>query len=270
MLASNLTTKVAEAFTNQSIIFDEIDNNNPLLLKLRTQVRGHVCNYLKDGDSLLELNAGTGLDALYFTKKFKIKIHAIDISEGMLHQFNQKIIKENQEVNITTQHLSYLNINELSYRNFDYVFSNFGGLNCTSKLNNVMNQLPQILKPGAILTFVIMPPFCPWEILWIFRSNFKKAFRRFKKGGSDSIVENTVFKTWYYSYFSLKKMLGKQFKPLDVESMSLVFPPPQSTKFAKKYPKLLLTLEKVDKIIRHIPPFKKWGDHYIASFQFNP
>ena len=115
------SNKVAEAFSNQSIIFDKIDNNNLLLLKLRDQVRDHVCNYLKDGDSLLELNAGTGLDALYFNKKFKIKIHAIDISKGMLHQFNQNSKTNNQNCDYSIRLFLNRKVVELKYYLFDFL-----------------------------------------------------------------------------------------------------------------------------------------------------
>ncbi len=261
---------VEMAFTNQSTSFDAFDISNPILIKLRAQVRKHVGHFIKENDFLLEMNAGTGLDALYFSEKYNVRIHAIDISEGMLNQFEAKVQLKKLEGKITYEKLSFMNLSDVPYRNFDYVFSNFGGLNCTGNLNIVLSQLPTILKPGAIITLVIMPVICPWEFMWLFTRNYKKTFRRFHKNGSNAKIENDHFTTWHYSYSIIKKMLGKQFKPLKVESMSLLFPPPQSIKFAKQNPRLLKTLERLDKLFGSILPFNKWGDHYIASFQFQP
>ena len=60
---------VEMAFTNQSTSFDAFDISNPILIKLRAQVRKHVGHFIKENDFLLEINAGTGLDALYFSEK---------------------------------------------------------------------------------------------------------------------------------------------------------------------------------------------------------
>ncbi len=81
---------VSEAFSRQSVNFDEADYNNPILKWMRTRVRGHVLNLWKPGERVLELNAGTGLDSIFFAEK-GFYIHATDNAPGMLHVLNKKI-----------------------------------------------------------------------------------------------------------------------------------------------------------------------------------
>jgi len=57
---------VDRAFSKQSLHYDEEDRTNHILIDMREQVYAHVNNYLKPGSSILELNAGTGIDAVHF------------------------------------------------------------------------------------------------------------------------------------------------------------------------------------------------------------
>ncbi len=64
------------------------------------------------------------------------------------------------------------------------IFSNFAGLNCTGKLDQVLLSFDPLLKPGGLVTLVLLPPFCVWETALVLKGKFKTAFRRFfsKKG----------------------------------------------------------------------------------------
>src|SRR6185369_1354202 len=98
----------------------------------------------------------------------------------------------------SVQQLSYDRLDRLRGQKFDFVFSNFGGLNCINYLTRVTKNLPSILNSGAFITWVIMPPVCPWEILSIFKGN-RNAFRRFNKSGVMAHLEGKQFKVWYHS-----------------------------------------------------------------------
>ena len=57
---------------------------------MREQVYAHVNNYLKPGSSILELNAGTGIDAVHFAS-LGHRVHATDLSSGMIKQIRDKM-----------------------------------------------------------------------------------------------------------------------------------------------------------------------------------
>ena len=71
------------AFSAQAPYFDSYEKNNLILQWMRRQVYNHVEEFLSPSDSIFELNAGTGIDAVYFARKGH-SVFAIDIAEGML------------------------------------------------------------------------------------------------------------------------------------------------------------------------------------------
>jgi len=174
----------AKAFTAQSAVFDDIYAANTIVTYKRRRVRAHVSQYLKPGATILELNSGTGDDALFFAKQ-GFRIHATDVSNGMQQQLQQKIQDHNLEHLVSNELCSFTRLYLLKNRGpFDHIFSNFAGLNCTGELNTVLLSLPVLLKPGGTVTLVILPKFCLWESLMIFKGKFKTATRRwFSKNG---------------------------------------------------------------------------------------
>src|ERR1700761_2213714 len=99
---SNINEYFAEeAFSKQSVIFDEIYRTNSIVEYKRQRVRQHVLNYIKPGAHILELNAGTGDDALFFAKQGFV-VHATDISVGMQAQLKQKM-EQNAVQSLVTQ-----------------------------------------------------------------------------------------------------------------------------------------------------------------------
>src|ERR1700753_1802911 len=93
---------INKAFTKQSYHYDKDDEENAILQWMRKVGRGHVLKFLKEEGKILELNAGTGLDALYFGKK-GYSVHATDLAEGMVREVEQKIKKNNLGQKMTYQ-----------------------------------------------------------------------------------------------------------------------------------------------------------------------
>ena len=109
---------------------------------MRKQVYEHVNNFLKAQSKILELNAGTGIDALYFIGHGH-RVHATDLSDGMIRELKKKVGNYDLGDKLTIQQLSFTHLDEINENAFDFVFSNFGGLNCEDELNNVSSHLPQ-------------------------------------------------------------------------------------------------------------------------------
>ena len=82
---------------------------------------------------------------------------------------------------------------------FDAVFSDLGGLNCIPNLTPVIRELPRVLKPGGLVTWVLMPPICLWEMAEIFRGHFRLAFRRLAQRGTRSHLEGLHFDVYYFT-----------------------------------------------------------------------
>jgi ubiquinone/menaquinone biosynthesis C-methylase UbiE len=256
---------VDRAFGKQSLHYDEDDFQNIILKEWRQHVYAHVHQFLKPEQQILELNAGTGIDALYFASKGN-PVHATDLSEGMIKEIEKKVEKS-QIKEFTCQRLSYDQLQHIHGRQFDYVFSNFGGLNCQDDLTRVTQLLPALLNKGGHVTWVIMPRICVWEIAGLFKGHGKKAFRRLNQNGAISHLEGEYFRTFYYSLSSIKKSFGPKFRFIRAEGLGALSPPPHRNDLAKKRPLLYSILRKIDSSLRNSWPFNRWADHIIVTFQ---
>ncbi len=260
---------VKEAFSRQAEIFDSYEEGNEILKWMRLVTRKHLLRHLKENDEILELNSGTGLDAVFLAEK-GFKIHCTDISYGMLKKLEEKIINSELKNLITFQALSFTELDRLSGKPFDYIFSNFGGLNCTKNLSEVFKHFTKLLKPGGRVTLVIIPPVCPVELALVFRGKFKTAFRRLHKNGVEVNVEGIKFTTYYHSLRNTIKALGPEFGVIEIQGLASISPPPYMINFPKRYPDAYKKLIKFDEKLSHVFPFNRWADHFIITAEYKP
>ena len=239
------SSAVNKAFSAQSVHFDHDDRSNKVLIDLRKQVYRHLARFVQPHSRILELNAGTGIDASFLTSQGH-SVLATDLSDGMIHEMKKK--------NIDARQLSYENIDSITQK-FDYVFSNFGGLNCIDDLGKVTKHLPGLLKQGGYVTWVIMPPVCPWEMLSL-------TFRRFREEGVMAHIDGHYFRTWYHSLSDIKKAFGDQFDFIESEGLAALSPPPHKTNFFA-----YRLSRKIDGILNRTFPFNRWADHIIVTFR---
>lgn len=260
--------KVNLAFTKQSLIYDEYEKSNEILEWMRQQVYDAALKYLKPGDKILELNSGTGRDSLYFAK-LGFEVLCTDLSDGMIEKISEKIKKENPGNRIRVLQCSFTELDKLSDEKFDFIFSNFGGLNCINDLRAVTRHFPNLLNENGKVCLVIMPPVCPWEIIQIFKFKFKFASRRFSKFGADANVEGVSFKTYYFSYKKIKSAFGSKFKITYKQGLAVFTPIPQMENFIKKHLTLVKLLQKLDEMFSKHFPFNLVGDHLIIIAEYN-
>jgi len=268
-ISANINEHLAEAaFTSQSDIFDEIYSGNTIVNYKRERVRAHVMQYLPVNSSILELNSGTGEDALFFTQNGH-KVHATDISAGMQQQLRQKIELDGMQNSISNELCSFTKLDQLSNKGpYDLIFSNFAGLNCTNELDKVLASFNELLKPDGMVTLVILPKFCLWETLLIFKGKFRAAFRRFfSSNGSRAHIEGTYFKCWYYNPSFIVNRLKGQFKLLSIEGLCTIVPPSYIEGFAEKHPITYRILRDKENKLKSRWPWKYIGDYYIISLQ---
>jgi len=259
---------VSNAFSRQSLVFDEEDQGNPVIQRMRKQVHAHVLSLLKPGDKILELNAGTGIDAIFFAEQ-GYQVLATDNAQGMINTLTQKVKTHSLQDKIQIQKCSFNNLEEIKSDNFNHIFSNFGGLNCAENINQVLGQFNRLLKPGGIATLVIMPRICPFEMLLALKGNFKIAFRRLTKKGVPSHLEGVYFNTYYYSPKQIIAAFGKNYSKVSITGLGIITPPPYLNKFPLQHPKLFKTLATLEEKINTKTPFNAWADHFIISVKKN-
>ncbi|WP_258104621.1 bifunctional 2-polyprenyl-6-hydroxyphenol methylase/3-demethylubiquinol 3-O-methyltransferase UbiG [Marinoscillum sp. MHG1-6] len=257
-------TDVAEAFGRQSVIFDQIYDANPIVSYMRERIRSRVLKLLNTKDEILEINAGTGTDAIYFARH-GYHVTAIELSQRMVNRAQEKIQQLQLQNQVDFICKSFIDINELP-GTYDFVYSNFGGLNCTPDIKMVLEDLISKLKPGGSGLLTILPPFTLWEKLFLLKGNTKIAFRRKFKGASSAHIEGQHFDCWYYTPQYVKSIIEPLVDQIQIEGLCIFSPPSFLEKFPVKYPKLYSGLTSIDHVVAKWPLFRSIGDYFIISF----
>jgi SAM-dependent methyltransferase len=260
---------IAEAFSRKAQVYDTFGEDHPNLARMRARVRAQVERFLMPGARLLELNAGTGGDAVYFARRGHTVL-ATDISPGMVAEIRAKAAAGNFGEALQVRQVSFTELDQLDAPPFDLVFSNMGGLNCISDLRAVTRHLPGLLKPAGVVVFVIMPPICPWEWGGMIRGDWRASFRRLTPGGVMASVEGVRFRTFYFSPSRVARAFGDGFARAGLASLSLFTPPADRKNFARRFPRLYGWLAAVDDRLAGVFPFNHWGDFFILSMRRLP
>src|SRR5215467_10721559 len=113
--------QAAAAFTEQSSIFDELYSKNSIVNYKRKRVREHVLNLLAPGSSILELNAGTGEDAIFFANH-GFHVHATDISTGMQEMLVKKVSAAKLDDLVSNELCSFTSLENLQNKGpYDHI-----------------------------------------------------------------------------------------------------------------------------------------------------
>ncbi len=265
MMAQLQEYNVSDAFSRQSAVFDEIDDNNTLIGWVRERVRQEVLQWMPAQAQMLELNCGTGIDSFFFAAQ-GAQVLATDNAPGMLAQVAAKAAHYKGAGSVTPLQCSFNNLEQLADRRFDYVFSDFGGLNCTPDLDKVLRDIDVLLKPGGYCTLVIMPRICPWEMVMALKGKFKTAFRRLQKAGTQAHLEGVHFTCYYYDPAFVQQHLPN-FELKALKGLSIVVPPPFIEHFREKHNGWFNRLEQLENRIWDKAPFNRWCDHYVITLQ---
>ncbi len=260
---------ISEAFSRTAEKYDGFALDHPNQTRMRNKVYSHFTNLLSPGARILELNCGTGTDAVELGRRGH-HVHATDIAPGMLDRLRAKVRKSGLQDHITVEERSFLSLADVPGAPFDAIFSDLGGLNCIADLSPVIRQLPKVLKPGGIVTWVLMSHVCLWEMAEVFRGHPRLAFRRFARGAVRSHLEGLYFDVYYFSPRQVVRWFGDDFELLALEGLSVLTPTAESKNFAKRNRRLYRALSWLDDRLAPHWPWNGWGDFYIASFRYSP
>lgn len=215
------------------------------------------------GDRVLELNCGTGEDAVHLGAR-GVRVLATDISEPMLAVAHAKV----EHAGLTgTVELARVAIERLPHAapdGFDGAFSNFGGLNCIDDLPAVARALAAMLRPGAPALLCVMGPLVPWEWGWhLAHGQPRKAVRRLRRGGT----------AWrgltirYPSIGGVRRAFAPHFAQRRVAAIGALVPPSYAEAWAQRHPRLLALLDRWERRLETLPPLPWLADHYLIELE---
>jgi ubiquinone/menaquinone biosynthesis C-methylase UbiE len=260
---------IAEAFSLTAEKYDSFAQDHPHLTRIRNKVYAHVARYVPPGAHILELNAGTGTDAVQLARR-GYRVHATDVAPGMLDRIHLKVRDLHLEDRVTVEQRSFLSLDDVSGAPFDAIFSNLGGLNCVPDLSPVIAQLPGVLRAGGVVTWVIMPHVCLWEMAEVFRGHFSLAFRRFSRAAVRANLEGLHFDVYYFSPRQVLDWFGREYEQIALEGLSVLTPTAESKSFARNFPRAYQLLSWLDDRLSRHWPWSGWGDFFILSLRFLP
>lgn len=228
-----------------------------------------VWDYLTEqniaGKHILEINCGTGEDAVFLAKKINT-VFATDSSEHMLAVAQKKIDDQSLTSKIELAEWDLNTPFPYQHKKFDIIFSNFGGLNCISpeRLKELSSEFHNLLNTNGRLIFVIMGRFCLMEsIYFLLKGKFSTACRRRAKGAVNArINENTFVDTWYYSPAEIIKLLDGQFEFVKRKPVGVFIPPGYLEKYFANKKWLLKVLKYSDICVRRFRFLSNCSDHY--------
>lgn len=259
----NYLIHTKDSFDKISASFDEEDLSNDILQWMRKSVYEIYFSYFNSGDRLLELNAGTGIDAVHLALN-GIKVFATDISDRMIDQLIKKIAVNDLREMITTGNFSFDEIDKVNETGFDGAVSNFGGLNCINDFSYLSDSLSGRIKPGGFFIASVMNTFCPWEIFYfLLKLDHRNAFRRFHKGGIQANLSEFRIKSFYFYPKEFASHFQEHFTVEKIYSLGLFTPPPYLYGINNKFKKVVKIFMKLDEMTKNIFPFNRIGDHFV-------
>jgi ubiquinone/menaquinone biosynthesis C-methylase UbiE len=245
-------------FDAVAVHYDETFTNTEIGKLQRARVWNYLNSVLPNKPiSILELNCGTGEDAIWFAKKGHTVL-ATDISEKMVEVTRAKVEGFSLSEKITVKQLDINEIDKVSTtHNFDLVFSNFGGLNCLkeSELNSLSEKIKILLKPNGKFIAVVMPDFCMIESIYLlFKFRTQEIFRR--KSVQQVKINDSVVETYYYHPKKFYEFFKSDFIINKIIAVGVFIPPSYLNIFFKRKSNTLKFLNKLE---------GSFGNHTIAA-----
>lgn len=259
-------------FNKIAATYDESFTNTKIGRLQRNIVHSYLDKALFNNRQLniLELNCGTGEDAVWFAERGHTVL-ATDTSEEMLrvtekkvsqYNFNDKI--KTKKVDLTSFETSNLN------EKFDLIFSNFGGINCIDQtsITHLGNVLPLLLNTKGRLIFVIMSKFCFWEsFYYLMKLQFKEVFRRSKNDFTKVDIGGSIVHTYYYSSQSIFNFFIDNFKLVATVPIGFLIPPSYLNQFFERNDNLLNYLNKFERLSSKFRFLSNVSDHFLMDME---
>ena len=221
------------------------------------------------GQRILEINCGTGVDALHLVRQ-GVEVVACDSAPGMIAVARRRSGLAESRVSIDFRILPTERIAELRNEGpFDGIFSNFAGLNCIQDLAPVARDLARLVKPRGKAILCLFGHFCLWETVWyLTRGDFPKATRRFnRRGSAGTLSPRSVVRVWYPSVRQIKRMFSPHFSLKSRKGVGVVVPPSYLGSLAARFPRLFPIASEIDPWLGRCMGLRAVADHMLLTFE---
>jgi ubiquinone/menaquinone biosynthesis C-methylase UbiE len=259
--------QTVQAFDSLAARYDDLFTRSMIGRAQRSAVWKVLNETFHAGDHILEINCGTGEDALFLARN-GLSVVACDASEQMVQTARQRMECEDPDAPIRfevlpTEQLSRLHADDL----FDGALSNFSGLNCVKNLQQTARDLAALVTPGAPVLLCFSTRFCLAETIWfVCQGQFRKAFRR-TSGTATVKVYGFSVKVQYPTLRAITRTFAPCFLLRSCTGIGIAVPPSYLEPWARKYPRMVRLLRRFDKRVSRLPWLRTIGDHMLLHFE---
>src|SRR5579871_328751 len=224
-LSSHGVSSAGAVFDQMATEYDQIFTDSFIGRAQRDAVWNVLTRTFKPNDNILELNCGTGEDAIFLGNR-GISLFACDASQQMIAIAEQRLCNQSSSLPVVFCHLPTERIKELNPESmFDGAFSNFSGLNCIEDLGAVAAALTDLVKEGGHLLFCFSSRFCLIEfIYYLFRRQWQKALRRWS-GYTVATFGDLKLPVYYPSLRQIRRYFGPHFTLRSFTGVGVAVPP---------------------------------------------
>lgn len=253
------------AFENAAESYDADFDGSWVTRRLRDRIYRRFLDRFPPDAHLLELNCGTGTDALHMAQR-GVRVTAFDAAPSMIDQARSKLARNGLSRLVTFETISFGQMTRFPSGAFDGAYSNFGGLNCAEDIAGALAETARVLKPGSRFVVCILNRVCVWEIAsFLLRGQFSAATRRLHRTPVSARVGTASIPTWYYTPGEFAQRASANFALVRVCGLSVVSPPPGASSFIGRHPSIVKLLLGVEERICGLFPFNGLGDHTILE-----
>lgn len=254
----------ASVFDSSAPLYDTEFTKSKIGVLQRNRVYHYLIPLLNKKIKLLEINCGTGHDAINLAPKVN-SILATDVSEKMIEVAQQKNKCHNLKFEIQDMKTLHQNLSA----NYDLLFSNFGGLNCLThdEIRSFGKNICNNLNSSANIVLVVMGKKCWIENLWYKYQKDLRINRRDTKEGVLTKINQNILCTYYYSPKELIELLQENFSFVKVRPVGFFIPPSYMESFFISKTWLIHLLNILEKIFGNFSFLSNYADHYLIIFK---
>src|ERR1019366_8848725 len=228
-----------EAFDGVASEYDTRFTNSLIGRVQRASVWKELDSLFHSGQRVLEINCGTGVDALHLSDR-GIHVVACDVSPEMVAVARRRVDGSVHGDHVALKVLAIEQLNQLAEEGpYDGVLSNFSGLNWVEDSLPVARDLARLVRPGGRAVLCVFGRHCLWEMLWYAcHGNFRKAFRRLsRKGNATELAPGRSIRVWYPSIKSFRRDFAPHFRLITWKGTAVAVPPSYLEPWAARLPR---------------------------------
>jgi ubiquinone/menaquinone biosynthesis C-methylase UbiE len=220
------------------------------------------------GMRILELNCGTGVDAVHLAAR-GVHVVACDLSSKMIDAARRRLGPTGLDALVDFRVLATEEMDSLvGDPLFDGAFSNFSGLNCVQDISRAARNLARLLKPGAKTLLCMVGRFSLWEVAWhLAEGRPALALHSFRRKPTTHISAQGAVLVHYPSVSDMRRMFAPEFRLRRWKGIGVAVPPSCLEPLARRVPGVVGSLAKIDRYISRAPIFRSMGDCVLLQFE---